>query len=70
MLFSSPSACFKYFQSMGPRRGREPVPHLAYSGVRNLGKKVDVLENIWEEIFGEEILDIIVTAEIGGVRYD
>lgn len=70
MLFSSPPACFEYFESTGPRRGREPIPHLVYSGVRNWGRKVDVLENIWERILGEEILDIIITIEIGRVRYD
>lgn len=70
MLFSSPSARSKYFESMGPRRGREPIHCLVYSGVRNLGKKVDVLENIWEKIFGEEVLDLITNVEIGEVRYD
>lgn len=42
---------------MGLRRGRETIPHLVYSGVRNPGEKVDVLKNIWEKTFGEEILD-------------
>lgn len=31
---------------------------------------MDVSENIWEKIFGEEILDIIITIEIGRVRCD
>ena len=43
------------------QEGKEPIPHLVYSDVRNLGKKVDVLENTWEEIFGEEIIDLIIT---------
>lgn len=69
MLFSSHSACFKCFESVGPRGRREQIPCLVYSGVRNLGKKVDVLENIWEKMFGEELLDLIITIEIGEVRY-
>lgn len=51
MLFSSPSAFFKYFESMGLRRGREPIPCLAYTSVRNWVRK-------WmcRKIFGRKYL--------------
>lgn len=35
-----------------------------------MGKKVDVLESIWEKILGAEMLDLIITIEIGEVRYN